>query len=679
MKWFKKWVGRTVLPAIARTTGFPMQIPSSQIREYSRGEVVCRVRQIPDGIYLILSGKCEVSEETAGGRRHVTGILSAGDTFGQQEIMQSKISSCTLRVLETSTILCLSPNDLNDLLSKKPELSDQLADTRAAKYHQPVQLEILRDHFGKVALWVCLDDAAPDEELFKNFQKLLSNEVSNGVLWIKLDPEGFDLKQWDQYKAAETKVVALNEHIEACPFSIENKCLRLKTPSSIEALKKLRSLFGFLSKDYDYILFHLPYETDTSIVLEAAVHASLGYVVVGTQAQKIYEFNLLLNELRNLMQEEPSHIKPVYYCTSGLEMPELRHSEIPDYAERHCVHEFKVEEVEDSMDQPSSLEMQRMAREISGNRLGLALSSGGAKGLAHIGVIQVLEENGIEIDLLAGSSMGAYIAALWGYGLSGQEMQPLANELESGWQKLGLLDPVFPPRRGFIKGLAVKKRLQRTIGKVRFSEMARPVRIIGTRLDTLETVVFSRGDVAQAVHASVAVPGVCAPVKIDGVDYVDGGIADPMPVDILRNMGIEKVIAVNTLPTPEILKVWSREHEQQYEAPGNSRKGNMLLRTLGRQLNYFAYGNILNTMMRSVHGVQMRIAQKLSEDADLVLDPIQYDAHWTDFSNPTKYIELGRKVTEIHLDEIKALTKPQFKTEKHNESRYAERKVGSLA
>src|SRR5205814_2343301 len=118
----------------------------------------------------------------------------------------------------------------------------------------------------------------------------------------------------------------------------------------------------------------------------------------------------------------------------------------------------------------------------------------------------------------------------------------------------GLIDPVFPPRQGFLRGFAVKKRLMRSIGQARFSDLARPLRIVAGNLATLERVVFSSGEVAAAVHASSAVPGICVPVTIDGETYIDGGIVDPLPVDVLREMGVARVIAVDVIPTPDRIR-----------------------------------------------------------------------------------------------------------------------------
>jgi NTE family protein len=285
-------------------------------------------------------------------------------------------------------------------------------------------------------------------------------------------------------------------------------------------------------------------------------------------------------------------------------------------------------------------------------RLGLALSCGGAKGLAHIGVIQVLEENGIQIDAIAGSSMGAYIGSIWGFGHDGSEMEALARRNEGRFGLRRLMDPVFPPRRGFLRGDKVRHHLEETIGHGRFEDMVRPVRVIATDLQTLERVVFSSGEVAPAVQASIAIPGVCVPVNIEGRTYIDGGIADPIPVDVLRKMGMDRVIAVNTIAPPSFLRC-CEEHQREVEALSGRRHG--LWSYLGRHLNYFASGNILDTMMRAVHGAQIRVAEAACRDADFVLRPLSIEASWIEFHHPQKYIDLGRRVALENLPAIQAL------------------------
>jgi NTE family protein len=300
---------------------------------------------------------------------------------------------------------------------------------------------------------------------------------------------------------------------------------------------------------------------------------------------------------------------------------------------------------------------------VGRRRVGLALSSGGARGLSHIGVIQVLEEHGIEVDVIVGCSMGSYVGAVWAYGYDGVVMEKLAREVEHRWGLFELIDPFILPRQGFLRGEKVKRRLKKSIGDVHFSELVRPLRVVATNLATLERVVFSSGEVAAAVHASSAIPGACVPVELDGENYIDGGIADPLPVDVLEEMGVERIIAVNTIPTPAYLR--ARLDLERERAERHGRRPNRVTALLNKYLNYFAPGNVLDTIFRSFNGAQMRVAEHSCLYADLVLRPLSFDGRWHDFRHPGKYIAIGRREAEQRLDEIKALVHRKEPTHEH--------------
>ncbi len=286
-------------------------------------------------------------------------------------------------------------------------------------------------------------------------------------------------------------------------------------------------------------------------------------------------------------------------------------------------------------------------------KLGLALSSGGAKGLAHIGVIQVLEENGIPIHAVAGSSMGAYVGAVWASGHDGASMERFAREVEGRWGFLHLLDPVLLPRCGFIRGEKLGGRVKCAIGNAQFSELPRPLRIVATNLRTLERVIFTEGEVALAVQASSAIPGVCAPVRIGDEVFFDGGVVDPLPVDVTREMGVDCVLAVNVIPTPAYMRC--RIEFDQEQAALRHAQLSRVTRFFRRTRDHLAGVNVFDIMHRTMLGAQMRLAEHSGRHADLVLRPLSFDGRWHDFNHPCKYIALGRRTAEEHLDEIKAL------------------------
>ena len=157
---------------------------------------------------------------------------------------------------------------------------------------------------------------------------------------------------------------------------------------------------------------------------------------------------------------------------------------------------------------------------------------------------------------------------------------------------------------------------------------------------------------AAAVEASIAIPGVCVPVTLDGETYIDGGIADPLPVDVLAEMGIERIIAVNVIPPPERIRYWL---DARRELNGRERQKKRFGRFVNAHLNYGASGNIIDTMMRAINGAQTRVAEASARDADLVLRTLSGEVMWHDFSDPKKHIALGRSVAEARLADLKAL------------------------
>jgi len=399
-------------------------------------------------------------------------------------------------------------------------------------------------------------------------------------------------------------------------------------------------------------------------MVEILMHSDSGYLFVGAVNEDVYHLDLLVRELRQ--HEAAVPLKPVL-CLAENEIVDgfdalIEHVASPvDVFVRGCPRSAIP------TDRPTGSfrsDIRRLAREIGNCLVGLALSSGAAKGLSHIGVIQVLEENGIEVDVVAGSSMGAYVGAIWNVGHNGEQLEVVAREMESRWAFWTLIDPAFPPRQGFVRGFAVKRRLQKSIGNVRFAELVRPLHVVATNLSTLERVVFSRGDVASAVHASIAVPGVCVPVEIGEDTYVDGGIVNPLPVDVLREAGVSRIIAVNAIPTPDRIKYCLQaERELAQLTKKSARDMVRKLIPVDEHLNYFARGNILEILMRSIHGAQICMSESLGRQADVVLHPRIADDRWLDFRSPGRFIEAGRQITERHLPEIKALV--EKKTANH--------------
>ena len=243
-------------------------------------------------------------------------------------------------------------------------------------------------------------------------------------------------------------------------------------------------------------------------------------------------------------------------------------------------------------------------------RLGLALGGGAARGFAHIGVIQVLEENGIKVDLVAGTSAGSLVAALYASGKGGKEMQALAEGMDEG----GITDWSFP-LRGLIRGEALARFIRDKTGGKGIEQMALPLGIVATDLSDGSAILFRSGDTGTAVRASSAVPAVFQPVRIGQREYVDGGLVSPVPVRFAREMGAQLIIAVDITSPPE------------KDPPGDAFR--MLMQTFA-------------IMGRSINTFELR-------EADAVIRPRLDGVSSADFTARRRAIQAGREAAQAML------------------------------
>lgn len=250
-------------------------------------------------------------------------------------------------------------------------------------------------------------------------------------------------------------------------------------------------------------------------------------------------------------------------------------------------------------------------------RIGLALGGGAARGFAHVGVIQVLEEAGIRPSMVSGTSAGSLVAAFYASGKNGKQLQAVAETMEEATIADWTL-PLF--NRGMLRGDALARYVNGQVGAKLIEDMVLPLGIVATDLNSGQSMLFQRGDTGTAVRASSAVPAVFQPVRIAGREYVDGGLVSPVPVRAARQMGAELVIAVDISSAPE----------------GNLSGGTLdvLLQTfaiMGKSINYFEL-----------------------KEADIVVKPGLVGVASADFGSRKKSIEAGRKAMLQLMPQLRA-------------------------
>ncbi len=183
-------------------------------------------------------------------------------------------------------------------------------------------------------------------------------------------------------------------------------------------------------------------------------------------------------------------------------------------------------------------------------KVGLALGSGAARGLAHIGVLKVLEENKIPIDFIAGTSMGALIGATYAAGLDIEQIEEIACNTD--WKLTARLFLPTLPRSGFVEGKRIKDFLKTLIGDSNIDTLKVPFAVVATDLLTGEEIVIHKGSLVEAVRASISIPVIFTPVRHQNRFLVDGGLVNPVPTSVAAEMGADVIIAVNVIPSVDI-------------------------------------------------------------------------------------------------------------------------------
>lgn len=249
-------------------------------------------------------------------------------------------------------------------------------------------------------------------------------------------------------------------------------------------------------------------------------------------------------------------------------------------------------------------------------RIGLALGGGAARGFAHVGVIQVLEEAGIRPVLVSGTSAGSLVAAIYASGKSGKQLQQVAETMEEATFADWTL-PLF--NRGMLRGDALAKYVNTQVGSRLIEDLPMPLGIVATDLNSGQSMLFQRGDTGTAVRASSSVPAVFQPVRISGRDYVDGGLVSPVPVRAARQMGAELVIAVDISSAPE-----------------NNQAGG----TLDVLLQTFSI------MSKSINYFELK-------EADVVVRPALAGISSADFGARKRSIEAGRQAMQQLMPQLR--------------------------
>lgn len=307
-------------------------------------------------------------------------------------------------------------------------------------------------------------------------------------------------------------------------------------------------------------------------------------------------------------------------------------------------------------------------------RIGLALGSGSARGLAHLGVIRAIEEAGIEVDFIAGTSMGALIGAIYASGK--------LDELEASfrlfdWKKSASFFDVVLPKSGLLDGAKVSQLVRAHVHADTIEMLPKRFAAVATDIVNGEEVIVRSGDVIEAVRASISVPGIFTPVRSNGHILVDGGLTNPVPVSVARAMGAEIVIAVdlnheiingkNMKPLLPAAKAGSAEDIGRFARwAGNYRQSMRDLRQkllsgddvasaqLRKWVSAEPLPSIFEVLLASINIMESRITQTSLrlERPEVIIQPPLGHIRFLEFGRAEEIIAIGYEHTQRQLAQL---------------------------
>lgn len=570
------------------------------------GETLFHSGEPGDALYVVISGRLQAVIEGEAGKEHIIGEIGRGELVGEMAVLTGDPRSATIRAVRDSELVRLSRRDLLSLAKQHLEVMVQInaliARRLQKQYANPGRKENTLQTF---TLLPC-DSGVP----IQDFGCQLVQEMS------KFGPTIYITK------------AIIEENLEpgAAQASLEDP----RNPQVVSWLNELEAR-------YQYVIYEAT--PDDSEWSRRCLRQSDQIVLVG---QAIASPQPASHEVVLLSRYTPEKLPNASRQPAGLDSSNTNHVDLvllhePDISSPsgtagwlaprsiRAHHHVRFGEVQD---------MAHLARCLTGHALGLVLAGGGARGFAHIGVLRVLEEAGIQVDIVGGTSMGAIITGGIGLGLNWKQMREIASGLSS---PLKLFDPTLPVVSLFTSS-KVNNTLQKVFGEALIEDLWHPMYCVSSNLTRSSETVYRQGPLWKAVRASMSIPGIFAPILYQGDVQVDGAVMNNLPIDIMRNLGMAgTVIGVNVMPLEDTMKEYSF---------GDSISGPRAVFSMLNPYDSTSVPMIYETLVRvmALHEVHQEEAKRRLADIYIVPPVEKYNI--LDFGSYDPIIEAGYRAAQ---------------------------------
>ena len=625
-------------------SGIPLfeGLPESELTEIARqfkevtlekGVVVLRQGERGDRFYLLVRGELEV-RRTIEGKERLLDHIEPGEIFGEMALLLNEPRNATVRVSRTARLIWLDKASFDRWILASPKVLERMSRTLASRLaSQARQADVRRDHR---TILVVGEPEVPGRALVsRTLSVVLRAIASQEVALVRVlagEARGKSSRPRLGHTGLEKTLSSLQPE-KAFGASLELEF----TPASLaEGNESLATLLEELERRFDVVVFDLK-EPGARSAFEA-VSGTVVELVTTANERPSEQDATARYQVVNLKNPKSEAI-PVNHCFPFVLQndPDIAHLDVPAAAQ------YLVDHPHD----PVSITLHRLARKILGATVGIALGGGAAFGISHVGVLRVLEEEGIPVDIVAGTSMGSIVGAGYASGIPADRLSELATRMGSWRNTLYAVMDFTLTRPALLSGEHMADVFDEVEGRAQvFEDLYRPYRAIGADVETGERVSMGTGDIMIAARASAAVPIIWSPVRWQDRILIDGSMVDPVPGEVVRDMGADLIIAVNVVPplrrgVETVISRWSRRLNQ--------------FNPLSRMGDAQDMPNMLDIFMNTIQMMQRELGDYKAIAADARINPDLSDFTWVEFYRPQEITERGVDAARRAIPEIKRL------------------------
>jgi predicted acylesterase/phospholipase RssA/CRP-like cAMP-binding protein len=553
------------------------------------GETLFRQGEPSDCLYIVSTGRLDISFDAEGQKSRSLYEAGRGQIVGEMGLLTGDPRSATIKALRDSVLFRLSKQHFDELLETHPALTRRIACNLSERIRQSNIRSVQRNYVAKTFAILPAGEIAPTAEFAEKLTRALSE-------------------------------IGSSRHITRAAVELAVGTKDMSSTAVVHWLNDQEAKFDFLVYESD---LH-PSDWTSRCICQADRLLSIARFEAGHERNEIERLGGYPRiDLILVHRETTFRPSGTSQWFSGREID--RHHHICG----DCPKDFR-----------------RLARILAGKAIGLVLGGGGARGFAHIGAIKAIEEAGITIESIGGSSQGAMIAALYALGLTPAEMMEANRKVFRDFRPLK--GDVTLPFFSFVTGVTSNRGLQSLFGKTHVSDLKIPFFCVSTNLSLAKLVVNPDASVWISVRCSMALPGLMPPVIRERSLFIDGGVLNNLPVDIMREHCNGDIIAVDVSPPNDLLVDCEDKVSLGFVE--------FLRRRYFRGKMTGPLPNLLEILMRTGFLSSIHHREQMGKQADLLIHPPMAGFGLLDWDKLETLVEVGYEETREKLRDWNSTT-----------------------